>query len=92
MKSWALLSSNLLSVIDQSNLSPCCEAKRRGDKFDRSMTQGKLLDSNTQFFIFISILIMTKTSPKGPRKQTTERILGTALLGKTNYNRLNGKA
>ena len=33
------------------------------------------------------------TSPKGPRKQTTEPILGKALLEKKNsYNRLNGKA
>ena len=35
-------------------------AKRRGDKFDRSMTRGKLLGNNAQLFIFISILIMTK--------------------------------
>ena len=28
--------------------------ERRGDKFDRSMTRGKLLDNNTQLFIFIS--------------------------------------
>ena len=32
------------------------------------------------------------TSPNGPRKQTTEPILGTALLGKNSYTRLNGKA
>ena len=32
------------------------------------------------------------TSPKGPRKQTTELILGTMLLGKKSYDRLNGKA
>ena len=57
-------------------------AKQRGDKFDRSMTRGKLIDNDTQLFIFISILMMTKTSPKGPRKQTTEPILGTALLVK----------
>ena len=31
-----------------------------GDKFDRSMTLGKLLDNDTQLFIFISILIMTQ--------------------------------
>ena len=35
-------------------------AKRRGDKFDRSMTQGKLLGNNALLFIFISILIMTQ--------------------------------
>ena len=35
-------------------------AKRRGDKFDRSMTRGKLLGNNAPIFIFISILIMTQ--------------------------------
>ena len=35
-------------------------AKRRGDKFDRSMTRGKLLGNNAQLFIFICILIMTQ--------------------------------
>ena len=35
-------------------------AKRRGDKFDRSMTRGKLLGNNAPLFIFISILIMTQ--------------------------------
>ena len=35
-------------------------AKRRGDKFDRSMTRGKLLGNNALLFIFISILIMTQ--------------------------------
>ena len=34
-------------------------AKQHGDKFDRSMTRGKLLGNNAQLFIFISILIMT---------------------------------
>ena len=49
------------------------------------MTRGKLLDNNTQLFIFISILIITHaTSPKGPRKQTTEPILGTVFVGKKN--------
>ena len=54
MKGGALLPSNLLSVIDRSNLS------RLGDKFDRSMTLSKLLGNNAQLFIFISILIMTQ--------------------------------
>ena len=31
------------------------DAKRRGDKFDRSMPRGKLLDNNpTHFFFFYS--------------------------------------
>ena len=47
MKNGASLPSNLPSVI-----------LRLGDKFDRSMTRGKLLGSNAQLFIFISILIM----------------------------------
>ena len=34
--------------------------KRLGDKFDRSMTLGKLLGNNAPLFIFISILIMTQ--------------------------------
>ena len=80
MKRCALLSCNLrVSSTDQMYQ---WAAKRRGDKFDRSMTQGKLLDNDTQLFIFISILIMTPTSPKGPRKQTTEPILGPAFLEK----------
>ena len=50
MKSGVLLSSNLQSVIDRSNLSPSRE--RRGDKFDKLMTRVKLLDNNTTLFIF----------------------------------------
>ena len=59
MKSWALLSSNLPSVIHRSNLSPSREA-----------------------FHFYFYSNNDPTSPKGPRKQKTEPILGTALLGK----------
>ena len=71
MKSWALLSSNLPSVIHRSNLSPSREA-----------------------FHFYFYSNNDPTSPKGPRKQKTEPILGTALLEKKKqlYNRLNGKA
>ena len=47
------------------------------------MTRGKLLDTDSN---------IDPTSPKGPQKQTTEPILGTALLGKNSYNRFNGKA
>ena len=54
MKSSALLSSDLPPVIDHR------AAKRLGDKFDRSMTRGKLLGNNVLLFIFISILIMTQ--------------------------------
>ena len=36
-------------------------AKRRGDKFDRSMTRGKLLDNDSQLFIFIFIFILIMT-------------------------------
>ena len=36
-------------------------AKRRGDKFDRSMTRGeKLPGNNAPLFFFISVLIMTQ--------------------------------
>ena len=41
-------------------------AKPRGDKFDRSMTRGKLLDNDTQLFIFIPFLIMTQLHPRDP--------------------------
>ena len=58
-------------------------------KCDRSMTLGKLLDNNAVFhFYFYSN--NDPTSPKGPRKQTTEPILGKKK--KNSYNWLNGKA
>ena len=54
----------------------------RCDKFDRSMTRGKLLDNDTQLFIFITILIMTQlVFTQGTQK--TDNSLGAALLGKT---------
>ena len=81
MKNCALLSSNLPSVIDRHIYHRA--AKRRGDKFDQLMTRGKLLDNNAQFFIFYFYSNNNPTSPKGPRKQTTEPILRTAILGKT---------
>ena len=40
-------------------------AKRRGDKFDRSMTRGKLLDNNPTLFIFFY-------SNDGPRDYKTD--------------------
>ena len=43
-------------------------AKRRGDKFDRSMTLGKLLGNNAPLFIFISILIMTQLHPRDQKR------------------------
>ena len=75
MKSGVLLSSNLRSVIDRSNLSP----SRLGDKFDRSMARGKLIDNNTTLLIFY---FYSYDDPRDPKKQTTEPILGTAILGK----------
>ena len=58
MKISALLPSNLpRSSTDQIYHRA---AKRRGDKFDRSMARGKLLGNNALLFIFISILIMTQ--------------------------------
>ena len=46
-------------------------AKRPGDIFDRSMTQGKLLDNNGKLFIFIStcILMMTQLHPRDPENR-----------------------
>ena len=86
MKNCVLLSSNLPSVID---------AKRRGDKFDRSMTRGKLLvlDNDTQLFIFISILIMTQLHPRDPKNRQHNRFSERRFSKKNpSYNRLNGKA
>ena len=48
-------------------------AKRRGDKFDRSMTRGKLLDNDAQLFIFISILIMTQLHTRDPENRQQNR-------------------
>ena len=42
------------------NEKRCIIASRLGDKFDRSMTLGKLIGNNAPLFIFISILIMTQ--------------------------------
>ena len=52
MKTCALSSSNLPSVINRSFI------------IYPSMTRGKLLDNDTQLFIFISILIMTQGTQK----------------------------
>ena len=49
MKNCALLSSNLR--VSSTGHIYHRDAKRRGDKFDRSMTRGKLLDNDTQLFI-----------------------------------------
>ena len=81
MKNCALLSSNLPSVIDRSHLSPSRE--RRGDKFDRSMTRGKLLDNDTQLFIFISILIMTQLHPRDPENSQQNRFSERRFSEKT---------
>ena len=56
--------SNLPSVIDQSH-----------DKFDLLITQGKLLDNDTQLFIFISIVIMTHLHPRDPENRQQNRFL-----------------
>ena len=42
-------------------------------KFDRSMTRGKLLDNDTQLFIFISILIMTQLHQRNPENRQQNR-------------------
>ena len=83
MKNCALLSSNFCRV-SSTCLIYHRAAKRRGDKFDQSMTQGKLLDNDTQLFHFYFYSNNDPTAPKGPRKQATEPILGTALLEKKN--------
>ena len=96
MKSSALLPSNLPSVIILFILYYIIlftdqiyhrAAKRRGDKFDRSMTRGKLLGNNALLFIFISILIMTqlisflwKNEDKKFTRLTAVRTGGLGLL------------
>ena len=101
MKSWALLSSNLPSVIDRSNLSPHRftdqiyhrAAKRRGDKLDRLMTRGKLQDNDKQLFTFISILKMTQLHARDPENRQQNRFSEWCFSEKKNsYNWLNGKA
>ena len=67
-------------------------AKRRGDKFDRSMTRGKLLDNDTKLFIFMSILIMTQLHPRDPENRHQNRFSERRFSKKSSYNLLNGKA
>ena len=74
--------SNLPSVIDRSNLN----------KFDRSITQGKLLDNDTQLFIFISILTMTQLHPRDPENRQQNRFSERRFSEKPSYNRWNGEA
>ena len=65
---------------------------RIGDKFDWSMTRGKLLDNDTQLFIFISILIMTQLHPRDPENRQQNRFSERRFSEKNNYNRLKRKA
>ena len=76
-----ILPSNLPRVIDRSNLSPSREstdqiyhraAKRRGDKFDRSMTRGKLLGNNA--------LLSSRLGDKFDRSMTRGKLLGNNAL------------
>ena len=46
-----------------------CRVSSTGLDFDRSMTRGKLLDNDTQLFIFISILIMTQLHLRDPENR-----------------------
>ena len=62
MKNCALLSSNLPSDIDRSNLYV-------DSKFDRPMKRGKLLDNDTQLFIFNFIIIMSQFHPRDPENR-----------------------
>ena len=76
MKSGVLLSSNV-------------RAKRRGDKFDRSMTRGKLLDNNATLFIFY---FYSNDDPRDPENRRQNRFLERRFSEKNSFNRLNGKA
>ena len=77
MKTCALSSSNLPSVIDRSFI------------IYPSMTRGKLLDNDTQLFIFISILIMTQGTQKKDNRTDSRN---DDSRKKNSYNLLNGKA
>ena len=57
-------------------------AKRRGDKFDRSMTRGKLLGNNALLFIFISILIINQLISFFVKKMKTRNSHGLLQLGR----------
>ena len=57
-------------------------AKRRGDKFDRSMTRSKLLGNNALLFIFISILIMTQLISFFCERMKTRNSHGLLQLGR----------
>ena len=57
------------------------------------MSGGSVFESSCgqEFFIFISILIMTQLHPRDPENgQVSEPILGTAILWKNSYNRYIG--
>ena len=56
------------------------------------MTRGKLIDNDTQLFIFISILIMTQPHPRDLENRQQNRFSEQRFSKKTSYNRLNGKA
>ena len=86
MKNCALLSSNFCRVSSTCHVYHRA-AKRGGDKFDWSMTRGKLLDNDKQLFIFISILIMSQLHPRDPENRQQNR-----FWKKPSYNRLNEKA
>ena len=66
MKNWASLSSNMPSAIDWSHIDDTRKITRQW----------------YTVFHFYFYSNNDPTSPKGPRKQTTEPILGTALFGK----------
>ena len=55
------------------------------------MTRGKLLDNDTQLFIFIYILIMTQLHPRDPENRQQNRFSEQRFLEKNSYNSLNGK-
>ena len=64
-------------------------AKQRGDKFDWSMTRGKLLNDNTTLFIFYFYF---NDDPRDLENRQQNRFSERRFSEQTSYNQLNGKA
>ena len=81
MKNWALVSSNLPSCHRPIKF---ITEPRSGEVINLigRLTRGKLLDNDTQLFIFISILIMTHLHPRDPENSKQNRFSASALLEK----------
>ena len=80
MKSGALLPSNAECHRPIIFITEPRSGDVTDDKFDRSMTRGKLLGNNAPLSIFISILIMTQLHPRDPEKRQQNRFMERRFL------------